>query len=57
MIFGFSANGRTDFWKSVRTFFSVIQLYLATKSRHPDQLQNYVYEQMAGLNAETLTDE
>ena len=42
-----------------RIFISkaVILLSLAKKSRDADHLQNFVYDQQAGLNPETLTDE
>ena len=42
-----------------RIFISkaVILLCLAKKSRDPDHLQNFVYDQQAGLDPETLTDE
>lgn len=42
-----------------RIFISkaVILLCLAKKSRDADHLQNFVYDQQAGLNPETLTDE
>ena len=36
---------------------AVILLCLAKKSRDPDHLQNFVYDQQAGLDPETLTDE
>ena len=35
----------------------MILLCLAKKSRDPDHLQNFVYDQQAGLDPETLTDE
>lgn len=42
-----------------RIFISkaVILLCLAKKSRDPDHLQNFVYDQQAGLDAQTLIDE
>ena len=42
-----------------RIFISkaVILLCLAKKSRDADHLQNFVYDQMAGLDAETLAEE
>jgi replication-associated recombination protein RarA len=42
-----------------RIFISkaVILLCLAKKSRDPDHLQNFVYDQQAGLDPETLTDD
>jgi hypothetical protein len=42
-----------------RIFISkaVILLCLAKKSRDADHLQNFVYDQQAGLEPETLTDE
>lgn len=42
-----------------RIFISkaVILLCLAKKSRDPDHLQNFIYDQHAGLDPETLTDE
>ena len=42
-----------------RIFISkaVILLCLAKKSRDADHLQNFVYDQMAGLDPETLSDE
>jgi replication-associated recombination protein RarA len=42
-----------------RIFISkaVILLCLAKKSRDPDHLQNFVYDQQAGLDPETLADE
>jgi replication-associated recombination protein RarA len=42
-----------------RIFISkaVILLSLSKKSRDPDHLQNFVYDQSAGLDPETLTDE
>jgi replication-associated recombination protein RarA len=42
-----------------RIFISkaVILLCLAKKSRDPDHLQNFIYDQQAGLDPETLTDE
>ena len=42
-----------------RIFISkaVILLSMAKKSRDADHLQNFVYDQQAGLDAETLTDE
>ena len=36
---------------------AVILLCLAKKSRDADHLQNFVYDQQAGLDPETLTDE
>jgi replication-associated recombination protein RarA len=42
-----------------RIFISkaVILLCMAKKSRDADHLQNFVYDQQAGLDAATLTDE
>ena len=42
-----------------RIFISkaVILLCLSKKSRDPDHLQNFVYDQSAGLDAEALADE
>jgi hypothetical protein len=36
---------------------AVILLCLSKKSRDPDHLQNYVYDQTAGLDADTLAQE
>lgn len=56
------SNGRKRYFiahyrkgKRIRKAFTDIAA--AKKSRDPDHLQNFVYDQQAGLDPETLTDE